>query len=191
MLSTYCPAGGGGRFPRSAAGALALGAALVVVAAAPIPAAAACDGARASVVVRVNGVRNSQGFVVAVLYGEQPDDFLKPGKRLARERVAARAGQVAVCLPAPGPGVYAVAVYHDENGDMRLDRSWMGLPTEGYGLSNNPPPAWRWPRHSDSAFRLTGAQIILNVDLRYGNDGAPTSSGRPGAVVDIGRRFLG
>jgi uncharacterized protein (DUF2141 family) len=150
---------------------MAIGA-FVALIATPLAASPVCDGARASVLVRVNGVRSSQGFVVAVLYGDQPDDFLKTGKRLARERVAARPGQVEVCVRAPGPGVYALAVFHDENGDMKLGRSWLGLPSEGYGLSNNPPPGWRWPRHADSAFKLAGEQVILHVDLRYGTDGA-------------------
>jgi uncharacterized protein (DUF2141 family) len=172
MKSTHSSSAHGFRtLRRGAATALAVGA-LVALTVGPLPAAPACERARASVLARVNGVRSSQGFIVAALYGDQPDDFLKKGKRLARERVAARTGQVDVCVLAPGPGIYALAVFHDENGDMKLDRSWLGLPSEGYGLSNNPPPAWRWPRHSDSAFRVAGERVILDVDLRYGTDGA-------------------
>jgi uncharacterized protein (DUF2141 family) len=148
------------------------GAVFGMLVAGPLGAAPTCETARASVLVRVNGVRSSQGWVVAVLYGDQPEDFLKKGKRLARLRVEARKGQVELCLPAPGPGVYAVAVYHDENGDTKLGRSWLGLPTEGYGLSNNPPPAWRWPRHSEAAFKLPGDRVVVDVDLRYAAIGA-------------------
>jgi uncharacterized protein (DUF2141 family) len=145
------------------------------------------------VLVRVKGVRSGQGFVVAVLYGDQPEDFLKKGKRLARLRVAARQGRVELCLPAPGPGVYAVAVYHDENGDKKLGRSWLGLPVEGYGLSNNPPPAWRWPRHSDAAFRLPGDHVILDVELRYGSERSSASQPEEGsgAAAAIGASAAG
>jgi uncharacterized protein (DUF2141 family) len=175
MRSTHSSSAHGFGPPRrGATAALAVGA-FVVLIVTSLPASPVCDGARPSVLVRVNGVRSSQGFVVAVLYGDRPDDFLKKGKRLARERVAARPGQVEVCVGAPAPGVYALAVFHDENGDMKLGRSRLGLPSEGYGLSNNPPPAWRWPRHSDSAFRLGGEQVILHVDLRYGTDGASSA----------------
>jgi uncharacterized protein (DUF2141 family) len=176
------------------AAVLVVGAAFGVLLAAPVSTAATCDeAARASVLVRVNGVRSSQGFVEAVLYGDQPEDFLKKGKRLARQRVAARPGQVVLCLPAPGPGVYAVAVYHDENGDTKLGRSWLGLPTEGYGLSNNPPPVWRWPQHADSAFRLPGDRVVLDVDLRYGIDGSSASRPEdgPGAAATIGASSAG
>jgi uncharacterized protein (DUF2141 family) len=167
---------------------LAVAMALAVPVVASAAAAATCEGGGASVLVRVNGVRSSQGYVVGVLYGDRPEDFLKKGKRLARLRVPAHQGRVELCLPAPGPGIYAIAVYHDEDANMKLGRSWLGLPSEGYGLSNNPPPAWRRPRHADAAFRLPGDHLALDVDLRYGIDGS--SASRPedwsGAAASTG-----
>jgi uncharacterized protein (DUF2141 family) len=119
------------------------------------------------VLVRVHGVRSNSGVLVAVLYGDNPNDFLKKGARLARERVRARVGSVAMCLGAPRPGVYAVAVYHDENDNRRFDRSWIGLPSEGFGVSNNPRPVLRAPTHRESAFEVGTASTIVNVDLQY------------------------
>lgn len=180
MRSVRCRSAQGVRLPGRGAAVLAVGAVLGILVTAPVSAATTCPAGPASVLVRVNGVRSSQGFVVATLYGDQPEDFLKKGKGLARLRVPARTGRVELCLPAPGPGLYAVAVYHDENGDKKLGRSWSGLPTEGYGLSNNPPPAWRWPQHSDAAFRLPGDHLILDVDLRYGSDASAIGASRAG-----------
>ena len=34
-------------------------------------------------------------------------------------------------------GRYAIAVYHDANGNGRLDRSAIGFPQEPYGFSND------------------------------------------------------
>ena len=34
-------------------------------------------------------------------------------------------------------GRYAIAVYHDVNGNGRLDRSAIGFPSEPYGFSND------------------------------------------------------
>ena len=31
-----------------------------------------------------------------------------------------------------------MAIYHDANGDHDFNRSLVGLPTEGFGFSNNP-----------------------------------------------------
>jgi uncharacterized protein (DUF2141 family) len=35
------------------------------------------------------------------------------------------------------PGRYAAVAFHDENGNSRLDKSLLGMPTEPYGFSNN------------------------------------------------------
>ena len=35
------------------------------------------------------------------------------------------------------PGGYAVAAFHDRNGDGELSRNILGIPTEPYGFSNN------------------------------------------------------
>ena len=32
---------------------------------------------------------------------------------------------------------YAIRYIHDENANDKLDTNWMGMPTEGYGFSNN------------------------------------------------------
>lgn len=147
----------------------------VVVSLAPgagIPAVASevprpCDQVANSVLIQVQGVRSSKGSLVAVLYGDNPSEFLKKGARVARERVAARPGSVTVCLEAPRPGVYAVAVYHDENDNHRFDRSWTGLPSEGFGVSNNPRPFLRAPTHSESAFEVGSGHSVMKIDLRY------------------------
>lgn len=127
----------------------------------------ACDNSPSVIVVRVHGVRSDDGNVAAVLYGENPSDFLKKGKRLARERVPAKAGSVEVCLAAPHPGVYAVAVYHDENGNRKFDRSRFGFPREGYGFSNNAKSWLGPPRHKKAAFQVGNGPMILDIKLRY------------------------
>jgi uncharacterized protein (DUF2141 family) len=126
-----------------------------------------CEQLANSVLIQVQGVRSSGGALVAVLYGDNPSEFLKKGARVARERVQARPGSVTVCLEAPRPGVYAVAVYHDENDNHRFDRSWTGLPVEGFGVSNNPRPFLRAPTHGESAFEVGPGHRLVKIDLRY------------------------
>jgi uncharacterized protein (DUF2141 family) len=119
------------------------------------------------IVVRIHGVRNSAGEVVAVLYGDNPDDFLRSGKRLERVRVPATTGVVVLDLVAPRPGRYAIAVYHDENGNHKFDRGLTGLPTEGFGVSNNPRIWLRPPPLEDAAFIANVRPTALDINLRY------------------------
>ncbi len=46
------------------------------------------------------------------------------------------------------PGKYAFRYFHDRNNNKKMDTNWIGIPTEGYGFSNNAngrfgPPAFR------------------------------------------------
>lgn len=64
------------------------------------------------------------------------------------------------------PGTYAVSAFLDENGNGRLDRNALGLPTEPWAVSNNPRPALRAPRFSEAQFSLSAGEkktIELNV----------------------------
>ena len=54
-----------------------------------------------------------------------------------KDRESARAGIVEFTLRNVKPGTYAVAVFHDLNGNGRLDRNFIGLPSEPYGFSND------------------------------------------------------
>jgi uncharacterized protein (DUF2141 family) len=119
------------------------------------------------IVVRVHGVRSTDGEVVAVLYGDNPDDFLRAGKRVARVRTPAARGVVVLELSAPRSGRYAIAVYHDENGNRKLDTALTGLPTEGFGFSNNPRIWLRPPSLEDAAFTVDARPIAVGIDLRY------------------------
>ena len=140
--------------------------AAVVSAAAPAP-TQTCDRSASSMLVRVAGVRSDKGVLVAVLYGDKPEEFLKKGGRVARERAPARTGSVTMCLEAPRPGTYAVAVYHDENDNGKFDRAWTGLPSEGFGVSNNPRPVLRAPTLAESAIQVWSGHKAVNIDLRY------------------------
>jgi len=51
-------------------------------------------------------------------------------------------------------GIYAVVVAHDVNGNMRVDKNWLGIPTEPVGVSNKFKSKLRKPTFAECAFRL-------------------------------------
>lgn len=63
------------------------------------------------------------------------------------------------------PGEYAVAVYHDENGNGQMDKRAFGLPKEPYGFSNNFRPRFSAPKFSDCRFRVGGEGKTISVKL--------------------------
>jgi uncharacterized protein (DUF2141 family) len=120
-----------------------------------------------TVQVTVDNVRNSKGLITAVLYSDDPDTFLKSGAKLDRIRVKAREGETVLCLEAPANGRYSVALYHDENGNRKFDRDFLGIPTEGYGFSQNPGFRFGKPELEETLFSIESPVTSLTVSILY------------------------
>ena len=86
----------------------------------------------ATLIVRADGIRSADGMVYVGVCATGFDEAQCPYGRRAR----ARPGTVEVRIPDVKPGRYSIAVYHDVNGNGRLDKT-LFLPSEPYGFSNN------------------------------------------------------
>ncbi len=56
---------------------------------------------------------------------------------VSQEKAIIQGDSIIVIIRNLAPGKYAVQYYHDENLNGSLDKSRLGIPTEGYGFSNN------------------------------------------------------
>ena len=115
--------------------------------------------------VAVTGVRSTDGQVKLMLF-DHADGFRKEDKARQVLAVPAATGEVRGVFHGLPAGQYAILVYHDENGNGKLDLRLGMFPKEGYGLSNNPkvmgPPAFK-----DSAFDVPENGTRLNIHLSY------------------------
>lgn len=148
-------------------------AAILAVALASTPAAAnvlgphqaACraGSGESALLVTVYGFKARTGEVRVQLYPAN-SDFLEKGKWLRRVDLPVTAsGPMRVCLPAPGPGRYAVAVRHDVDGSG--SSGW----NDGGGFSRNPKLslARLKPRPEQVAVEVGRGVDNLNVVLNY------------------------
>jgi uncharacterized protein (DUF2141 family) len=62
------------------------------------------------------------------------------------------------------PGLYAVMITHDENGNGKLDTNIVGMPLEGYGFSNN-PRVMRKPTWDEARFEIGKDDVAIDVAL--------------------------
>ncbi|MEO1392534.1 MAG: DUF2141 domain-containing protein [Cyanobacteria bacterium J06634_5] len=65
------------------------------------------------------------------------------------------------------PGTYAVSVMHDENTDGTLNTGIFGIPTEGFGFSQNPEIGTSAPEFSEAAIVVVGRETTTQVKLIY------------------------
>ena len=117
----------------------------------------------AEVTVTVTGIRSDRGTVLVAICDRA--SFLQPSGAF-RGRAAAKAGAVSVRVEGVPPGVYAAQAYQDENGNGRIDRTLLGIPTEGIGFSRDAPMRFGPPRFEDAAFMLDG-DAAVSVALHY------------------------
>ncbi|MEM9705237.1 MAG: DUF2141 domain-containing protein [Pseudomonadota bacterium] len=113
----------------------------------------------------IEEVNRSVGLVVADLYENNQDGFLKRAGRVAQVRFAARAPMTKFCMRAPKPDQYAIAVYHDENANKTFDKNAFGLPAEPFGISNNPRLRFAPPRIEATLFTVDadGANVAIRM----------------------------
>lgn len=131
--------------------------------------AGVCQDANAhSLFVRGDSYRSLKGFLRCSLFS-QPSGF--PGdSSKAREILS-----VAVDTPKAGclfkdlqPGNYAVAVMHDENSNQKMDTSLVGIPTEGWAVTNDAGPSmFGPPSYEDAKIELTSKPKKIVLKLRY------------------------
>jgi uncharacterized protein (DUF2141 family) len=126
-----------------------------------------CGETPYSILIHVEHVKNDKGSVTIALYDDDPKRFLKKGEKLGHLRVPAIKGITSACISAPYAGDYAIVVYHDEDGNGKVTRSWIGLPTEGFGFSNNPNVFLVPPKHSEAAVFIEAGKTVLNIEIKY------------------------
>ncbi len=126
---------------------------------------AASDDA-AEVVVSVGPFESGEGYLGCRLFDAERGF---PEANTSWETRARVQGSRMTCrFDGLDPGVYAVSVMHDANGNHRLDKNLFGVPVEGYGVSNNRTHAVSKPRWRECKFQVSEGQVKrLNVNLRY------------------------
>ena len=133
------------------------------------PAPAGCTGPVSNtwIDVVVDGVRSGDGLVAITLYADNSKKFLVKHGSMYVGRVDARAGATRGCIYVPKPGVYAIAIYHDENGNQVFDRSGFGLPLEAYGFSNNPSTLAGLPTFKSVRLNIPRSGLVTRIHLTY------------------------
>jgi uncharacterized protein (DUF2141 family) len=117
--------------------------------------------------VHVLGLRNDHGDVRCSLFSSA-EDFPNNGDLMAKTTTALIADRTATCeFTRVAPGVYAVVLFHDENGDGTFNRNWIGLPEEGYGFSNDAPAHFHPPRFDEASFSFAGGTLEIPINIRY------------------------
>jgi uncharacterized protein (DUF2141 family) len=117
--------------------------------------------------VVVEGVRNGNGLIGVTLYADNSRKFLIKHGSMYVGRVNASGGTTHACIFVPTTGVYALALYHDENANQKFDRTGIGFPAEGFGFSNNPATLAGLPSFRSVRLNVSRAGLTTRVQMKY------------------------
>lgn len=117
---------------------------------------------KSGITITVNvPVSSDKGNVIMGLYTE--GNFMKAGPLQGVEGEIVD-GYAKATFTDVQPGVYAISLFHDKNGNKRMDFEANGMPKEMYGVSNNPmsygPPKW-----SEAKFEVGSEPLEMTIRL--------------------------
>jgi uncharacterized protein (DUF2141 family) len=156
---------------------LAIAGALAAGPANPAWAAPATGRATADLTIRVENVLPSGGMIRLGLYDEAryPDDNSKP---VESADVPAVPGETVVTLHGIAPGIYAIQTFQDVNSNNKMDTSWVGLPLEPFGFSQDATPFLSKPAFGDVKFTLAAGENVQVIHLQNSIRNSPTDKAR-------------
>lgn len=134
-------------------------------------------GPTASLTIQVENVLPAGGILRLGLYDAAcyPDDDSKP---IASADVPAVAGQTVITLHNIPPGVYAIQTFQDVNANDKMDTSWIGLPQEPFGFSQDAKPFLSKPSFDEVKFTLAAGDNSLVIHLQNSIRNSPTTKAR-------------
>ena len=118
-----------------------------------------------SVTVSVTNLKNTNGQVCFSLF-DQPKGFPGKGER-AIAKGFSPADQAIYAFHDLTPGRYAIAIFHDEDSNGKLNKGLLGIPKEGFGFSNNPKILVGAPSFRAAAMDIVHPQTEIQIQLKY------------------------
>ena len=124
---------------------------------------ASCAAHAGDLRITVEGVKNDQGQIMVALY-DSADGFLK--RTVKTGAAAAANGSTKVVIKDVPAGAYGFALFHDANGNGKMDKNMMGIPSEDYAFSNNALGNMGPPSFEQARFAVPTAGAAITVSLR-------------------------
>lgn len=120
----------------------------------------------ATVKVKVTRVSSKKGEILAALFSSEKGFPDNPNAAYKVARGTAVNGIATLEFSNVPKGTYAIALFHDTNNDGELNSNMLGIPKEGYGVSNNVKNLFSGPGYKQCAFQHA-VETSLTIIMRY------------------------
>ena len=114
--------------------------------------------------VTVSNLTSATSPVIISVYNSK-NKFLGLNTQLKTYKVKPTSKTVSMQIKDIKYGEYAIALYQDVNNNGHIDKNFIGVPTEGYGFSNNIEPSVKAPSFTDCKFDYSASANTVKISL--------------------------
>lgn len=120
--------------------------------------------AQFNLTITAENVTSNDGKVSVAVY-DSGENWLKFDKVFKADSAPSQKGSTKIIIKDLPTGRYAVAVFHDENSNDKLDTNMLGIPKEPLGFSVGKMKTFGPPSFEDCAFELT-SDLSISVPIK-------------------------
>ncbi|MEX0883480.1 MAG: DUF2141 domain-containing protein [Cyclobacteriaceae bacterium] len=115
--------------------------------------------------ISIIGIGSDEGLVQVLVFNG-PEGFPdKPAKTIKNLSAPIKDAVSNLSVKGLKPGRYAVAVFHDHDGDGKMRTGLFGIPKDAYGFSNNARSTFSAPSFESAAFEVGNNNVNISIDL--------------------------
>lgn len=117
---------------------------------------------KANLNVTITNIESDEGKVVVSLFNSK-ETFL--GKHYRQQVVSAKSGSISFDFKDLPNGDYTISAYQDKNKNGELDKNFIGIPMEPYGISMDGKSNFGPPNYQNSMFTIDGNSKKLSIKI--------------------------
>lgn len=115
--------------------------------------------------LKIQNIKQTQGLLRVAFYNKANDFLEDKSIVFAKEFKANQKGEISVTWGEIAYGSYALAIYHDKNGNKKLDKNLVGYPSEPFGFSKNVKPKFSAPNFEDCKIVFSSNNSTFTIKL--------------------------
>ena len=113
--------------------------------------------------ITFTGVGSAEGKLVVSIHDSESSFNAKEAS--AQTTIAANSSELRYKIDDLKPGYYVIRVFHDLNDNDKLDKNFIGIPSEPYGVSNNAKEKFGPPKYKKAKFYYDGTSMSLFIKV--------------------------
>lgn len=118
-------------------------------------------------IINITGCKNNNGNIKYIIFNQAKGfpnstrDSYKGGSSQIKDRKSL------IVLDDIPYSSYAISILHDENNNGKMDFNILGIPKEGYGVSNNVNRTFGPPKYEEAIIILEHSSKTIVINLVY------------------------